>query len=396
MGNAPARPSWLNSTTLGIGLTSLFSDWSHEIATTILPAFLASLGAGPGWLGVIEGTADGLSSFSKLAAGHFTDRLKHKKPLVQGGYLVTALATGSLAWATSAWHVLIARTSAWLGRGVRTPGRKSLLAAGVSPDAYGRAFGFERMMDTLGAIVAPVTALWLLRLTSHDYHRVLAWTLVPGILAVLSFGLLVREKPKLESATNSFWLGLRQLPQSFRKFLLAVGVFGLGDFSHTLLILFATQALTPARGKAVAASIAVGLYLLHNVFYAAFAYLSGWLSDHVPQRRPVLAAGYCVALIMALLLVLGPKRVPLLAVIFALAGVVVGVVEALEDSLAAELVPQEQHGMAFGTLAAVNAVGDFASSFVIGLLWSAASPSLAFGFSAVLFLLGIPLILRSH
>ena len=396
MGNAPARPSWLNSTTLGIGLTSLFSDWSHEIATTILPAFLASLGAGPGWLGVIEGTADGLSSFSKLAAGHFTDRLKHKKPLVQGGYLVTALATGSLAWATSAWHVLMARTTAWLGRGVRTPGRKSLLAAGVSPDAYGRAFGFERMMDTLGAIVAPVTALWLLRLTSHDYHRVLAWTLVPGILAVLSFGLLVREKPKLESATNSFWLGLRQLPQSFRKFLLAVGVFGLGDFSHTLLILFATQALTPARGKAVAASIAVGLYLLHNVFYAAFAYLSGWLSDHVPQRRPVLAAGYCVALIMALLLVLGPKRVPLLAVIFALAGVVVGVVEALEDSLAAELVPQEQHGMAFGTLAAVNAVGDFASSFVIGLLWSAASPSLAFGFSAVLFLLGIPLILRSH
>ena len=76
------RTSWLNRTTLGIGLTSLFSDWSHEIATTILPAFLASLGAGPGWLGVIEGTADGLSSFSKLAAGHYTDRLEHRKRLV--------------------------------------------------------------------------------------------------------------------------------------------------------------------------------------------------------------------------------------------------------------------------------------------------------------------------
>src|SRR5581483_12011886 len=241
--STPASSSWLNRTTLGIGLTSLFSDWSHEIATSILPAFLASLGAGPAWLGVIEGTADGLSSFSKLAAGHYTDRLKRRKPLVEIGYVVTALATGALALATSAWYVLIARTTAWLGRGVRTPGRKALLAAGISPDAYGRAFGFERMMDTLGAIIAPITALWLLQLTSHNYHRVLVWTLVPGLLAVLTFGVLVREKPNRQPAAGSFWVGVRQLPLAFRKFLLAVGIFGLGDFSHTLLILFATQAL---------------------------------------------------------------------------------------------------------------------------------------------------------
>jgi len=394
--STPASSSWLNRTTLGIGLTSLFSDWSHEIATSILPAFLASLGAGPAWLGVIEGTADGLSSFSKLAAGHYTDRLKRRKPLVEVGYVITALATGALALATSAWYVLIARTTAWLGRGVRTPGRKALLAAGVSPDAYGRAFGFERMMDTLGAIIAPITALWLLQLTSHNYHRVLVWTLVPGLLAVLTFGVLVREKPNRQPAAGSFWVGVRQLPLAFRKFLLAVGIFGLGDFSHTLLILFATQALTPAHGKAVAASIAVGLYLLHNIFYAAFAYLGGWLSDHVPQRRAILAAGYGLAVVMAVLLVSRPKSVPILAAIFALAGIVVGVEESLEDSLAAELVPQSQHGMAFGTLAAVNAIGDFTSSFVIGILWTATSPSMAFGLSGMLFLLGSVLILRSR
>ena len=387
--------SWINRTTVGIGLTSLFSDWSHEIATTILPAFLASLGAGPGWLGVIEGTADGLSSFSKLAAGHYTDRLKRRKRLVQSGYILTTLATGALALATSAWHVLVARMFAWLGRGIRTPGRKALLAAGVSPDAYGRAFGFERMMDTLGAIIAPITALSLLRLTSHNYHRVLVWTLVPGVLAVVTIG-LVRETPKQKPAPASFWFGVRQLPPSFRRFLLAVGVFGLGDFSHTLLILFATQALTPTHGRVAAASIAIGLYLLHNIFYAAFAYLGGWLSDHVPQRRAVLAAGYGLAVVMALILVLSPKSVPLLALVFALAGMIVGVEEALEDSLAAELVAQEQHGMAFGTLAAVNAVGDVASSFVVGLLWSSASSSLAFGLSGVLFLLGSVLIFRTR
>ncbi len=390
------RTSWLNRTTVGIGLTSLFSDWSHEIATAILPAFLASLGAGPGWLGAIEGTADGLSSFSKLAAGHYTDRLKKRKPLVMSGYLLTTLATGALALATNAWHVLVARTSAWLGRGVRTPGRKALLAAGVSPDSYGRAFGFERMMDTLGAIVAPITALWLLAFTSHNYHKVFVWTLVPGILTVVTIGVLVREKPKTRPAEGSFWVGLRQLPPAFRKFLVAVGIFGLGDFSHTLLILFATQVLTPTRGRATAASIAVGLYLLHNIFYAAFAYLGGWLSDHVRHRRLVLASGYGLAVVMAILLVFGPKSVPLLAGIFALAGVVVGVEEALEDSLAAELVPQTQHGMGFGTLAAVNAVGDFVSSAAVGLLWSAVSPSFAFGLSGLLFLMGAVLILRTR
>jgi MFS family permease len=316
--------------------------------------------------------------------------------LVQSGYVLTALATGALALATNAWHVLLARTSAWLGRGIRTPGRKALLAAAVSPDAYGRAFGFERMMDTLGAVVAPITALWLLHLTSHNYHRVLAWTLVPGLLAVLAVGFLVRETSNREPATGSFWFGVRQLPPGFRSLLLAVGIFGLGDFSHTLLILFAAQALTPTHGKLAAASIAISLYLLHNSFYAAFAYFGGWLSDNVPQRRSVLAVGYGLAVAMALILVSGPKSVLLLAVVFALAGIVVGVEEALEDSLAAELVAQEQHGMAFGTLAAVNAIGDFASSLVIGLLWTAVSPSLAFGLSGVMFLLGAVLVLRTR
>jgi MFS family permease len=146
----------------------------------------------------------------------------------------------------------------------------------------------------------------------------------------------------------------------------------------------------------VAASIAVGLYLLHNVFYAAFAYLGGWLSDHVPNRRAVLSVGYGLAVVMALVLMLQPTSVTLLAIVFALAGIVVGVEEALEDSLAAELVSQQQHGMAFGSLAAVNAVGDFASSLVVGFLWSRFSAGLAFSVAGILFLAGTILMLRTR
>jgi MFS family permease len=385
---------WLNRTVLGVGVTSLFSDWSHEIATAILPAFLATIGAGPAWLGAIEGIADGLSSFAKLGSGHYTDQLKKRKPLAVFGYAFTALATASIAFATHAYHVLIGRAAAWLGRGVRSPAKKALLAADVAPGAYGRAFGLERLMDTVGAIAGPLTALWLLKVTNHNYRTVFLWTLLPGMIAVLSFWLLVQERPFEARKKVTFFAGLRSLPGNFRRFLLGVGVFGSGDFSHTLLILYASRMLAPTHGAARAASLAVALYTLHNVFYAGSAYVSGWISDIVPHRKAILAGGYALAGVTAVLLTTTPASIWLLGGLFVLAGIYVGTEEALEDSLAAELIPREQHGMAFGTLAAVNAVGDFLSSLMVGFLWSAVSARAAFSFSAVLFFLGAILILR--
>jgi MFS family permease len=391
--SAPSQ-SWLNRTVLGVGLTSLFSDWSHETATAVLPAFLAAIGAGPVWLGAIEGIADGLSSFTKLAAGHYTDRLKRRKPLAIFGYAFTALSTASFAFATHAYHVLFGRAAAWLGRGVRSPAKKALLAADVPPNAYGRAFGLERLMDTAGAIGGPLTALWLLEVTGHSFRKVFLWTLLPGLIAVASFWLLVRERPMAVRPQRSFLIGLKALPPSFHRLLVGVGIFGAGDFSHSLLILYATRMLTPVHGMARAASYAVGLYTLHNVFYAGSAYASGWLSDHIPHRKGVLAAGYSLAGVTAILLTTGANSLWLLAQIFVLAGLYIGTEEALEDSLTAEIVPKEQHGMAFGTLAAVNAVGDFFSSLLVGFLWSAYNVQTAFTASAILFFVGAFLIVR--
>jgi MFS family permease len=382
------KQSWLNRTVLGVGLTSLLSDWSHETATAVLPAFLAAIGAGPAWLGAIEGISDGLSSFAKITAGHYTDRLTRRKPLVLFGYTITALATGTFAFATHAYDLLFGRVLAWLGRGVRSPAKKALLAADVPPGAYGRAFGFERLMDTTGAIAGPLTALWLLERTNHSYRQVFLWTLLPGLAAVACFWLLVRERPTAQREKRSFLTGLRALPIPFRKFLAGVGVFGAGDFSHTMLILYATKMLTAQHGAARAASLAVGLYTLHNVFYAASAYASGWLSDHVKQRKYVLAAGYALGVVTAVLLCTATRSLVLLAVIVAMAGTYIGTEEALEDSVAAELVTKDQHGMAFGALAAVNAGGDFLSSLMVGFLWSAFSLQVAFATSAILFAAG--------
>lgn len=381
------RPRWLNRTVVGIGLASLFSDWSHEIATTLMPAFLASMGVAAAWLGLIEGLSDGLSSFAKMASGYYTDRLQRRKPVAVAGYLITALGTASFGLATSAWHVLFARCGAWLGRGVRTPIRKALLAASVPREAYGRAFGFERMLDTLGAVVGPATALMLLAALNHNYRLLFALTLIPGLLAAGMIAFAVQEKMRVPVRHISFGESLRALPSRFRRFLVAVGLFGAGDFAHTLLILLATEKLTPQLGAAQAASVAVALYVLHNILYAGFAFWSGWLADRI-EKRKLLAAAYGLAAVTALFIVILPANLWMLALVFACGGIYVAAEEAIEDSFCAELVPEAHHGMAFGTLATVNGLGDFLSSIVVGLLWTLFGTSVAFGYSAILFLVG--------
>src|ERR1700710_1103156 len=166
---------WLNRTVLGIGLASLFSDVGHEMATSTMPALLASIGASSAALGLMEGLSDGLSSFAKLASGHYSDRLRRRRPLAVVGYFVTASGMASFAFATQWWHVLLGRAGGWLGRGARTPVRNVLLTEATTPETYGRAFGLERAMDSAGAVVGP--ALAVLLAASFGLHRVFLFTL---------------------------------------------------------------------------------------------------------------------------------------------------------------------------------------------------------------------------
>jgi MFS family permease len=169
-------------------------------------------------------------------------------------------------------------------------------------------------------------------------------------------------------------------------------LFGAGAFAHTLLILLAAQKLTPALGAAKAATAAVALYVLHNVFYASFAFVGGWLGDCI-DKRILLATGYLLSAAMCLCVICLPATLETLAVVFVLGGTSVALEETLEDSLCAELVSAENHGVAFGTLAMINGVGDFISSLVVGGLWTAFGTSAAFGYSGALSVAGAALVL---
>lgn len=169
------------------------------------------------------------------------------------------------------------------------------------------------------------------------------------------------------------------MPAAFRRYLAGVFVFGCGDFSHTLLILYAVQSLTPLHLQN-AGTIAIGLYTLHNIFYAAGAYPAGALADRFGKRGFLIGA-YIFAVAMNLLLIFGTPSVWLLGLVFVVAGAGYAAQQSLERAIAADMVPAEVRSTGFGVLATVNGIGDLISSLVVGALWTVFSPSVAFAYA---------------
>lgn len=378
------RAGWISATILGVGLASLFADASHEMATAALPLLVASLGGASVTLGLIEGLSDGLSSFCKLISGAQSDRMGKRKPLAVAGYAVTALGMASLAGVGALWEIFAARMVAWVGRGTRGPIRNVLLTEAVTPETYGRAFGLERAMDSMGAVIGPLLALGLLGWVG--LRPLFAWTLVPGALALFAFAFLVREKPHAPGPGRKLFSGFGRLSGSYRRFLLGVGLAGLGDFSNTLLILFATEAWTHRFGAARAALWAMLFYVGYNVVYAGTCYGAGALADRLPQRG-VLAVGYALAVIPAAALLIPGASFLKFGFVFGVSGLYMGIWETVEKSSAAAYLSPEIRGTGFGLLATVNGVGDFLSSVLVGVLW-AITPVAAMGFVALSSLAG--------
>jgi MFS family permease len=393
----PSKPCWLNRSVVGMGLASFLSDVGHEMITTLLPGFFAVLGVSAAALGAVEGVADSVSSFVKLGSGWLSDHVGHRKPMAIGGYLLTGISNGLFALAHGWPMVLVARTVGWFGRGFRAAPRNALLAASVPEEARGRAFGFERAGDTLGAIVGPLLAVGLLAYfqrnasdPSRPFRNVFWLTLIPGLAAALVFAILVCEKRAVGSQMH-FWTTLKAMPRPFRRFLVGVGIFGAADYARTLLILAATQLLAPEYGVERAAQVAGLLYVGHNVSYAGLSYPVGAISDRV-GRRGLLTLGYAAGAMASLGFLAAflwqVRAITYLLLLFGLAGFSIAAEDALENALTADLVSDPLRGTAFGVLGSVNGVGDFLASVVVGLLWTALSPAVAFAYAAAVMGLG--------
>jgi MFS family permease len=375
---------WLTRNVFAIGMLSLFSDMGHELTTAVLPLFLASFGTGALALGAIEGISDAASSLMKLWMSYYSDRIGKRKPILVVGYLLTAMM-GAFGFVTSWWQMLALRAVAWMGRGARGPVRDALLSESVAPDAHGRAFGFEGAMDTLGAIIGPLIALSLVGVLQLKNIFFIAF--IPGAVTVYIAVFLIQDPPRPRGAQLTLVHSIRSLPPGFRRYVGAVSIFGLGNFAHTLLVLHAVAVLTPSYGQVVAQRMGIALYILHNVLYASVSYPVGALGDRF-NKRSLLGVGYSLFAVMCIGFLFAGASLGLLIPLFILAGIYIGIVDAMERALAADLLPLAQRGIGYGVLATANSIGDLLSSIVVGYLWSRVSAGSGFIYGAALTIAG--------
>lgn len=366
-------------------MASLLSDLGHEVPTALLPSFLTSiLGAPAAALGLIEGIADALSGLAKLAGGALADDPARRRSIAVGGYTATAILSALIGAAGAIWQVALLRSAAWTARGLRGPARNALLADAVDPAVFGRAYGFERAMDNAGAVLGPLLALGLVAVIG--LRGAILVSVVPGLLAAAAIVYAVRHLPRpRERHTAPIRLVVRPLLHGrLGALLAAVALFEAGNMAATLLILRATDLLTPSQGSAGATTLAIALYTGYNIAATLAAIPAGRLAD---ARGTRLVFGVGVALFgLAYGAFAAGSGVVILGLGFVLAGVGIGAAETAENAAVAALAPAGLRGSAFGLLATVQSLGDFIASALVGLLWTLVSPTLAFGAAAALML----------
>lgn len=374
----------LSRNVLALGLVSLFTDVSSEMIYPLLPLFLTSvLGAGQTFVGLVEGVAESAASLTKLGSGWLSDRLGQRKGLVVAGYTLSSLTRPLVAFALAPWHVLAVRFADRLGKGLRTSPRDALIAASTDVAIRGRAYGFHRSMDHLGAVAGPALAFGLLAMLGERLRTIFLLAAIPGFLSVLIVVLWVSEV-QVERAASREPRRVARLDGQLIRFLLVVTLFTLGNSSDAFLLL-------RARDVGIAVAHLPLLWMFFHVVKAATGMPGGILSD-LRGRRGAIIAGW---LIYALAyLGFGAASHPWqIWVLFTFYGLYFGLTEGVERALIADLVPAERQASAFGVYHFCIGIAALPSSLLMGYLYQRFEAGPAFTVGASLAALSALLLL---
>lgn len=379
----------LPGTVLALGWVSFFTDLASEMVYPLLPLFLTqTLGAGAVALGLVEGSARGVSSFLKWAAGIWSDRLSRRKPFILLGYGVAAAVRPLFGFAAS-WPVVLAlRFTDRIGKGIRGAPRDALMTELTVKEIRGKAFGFHRAMDHGGAVVGPLLAALFLYQLDWSPREVFFISAVPALLIVFLIIVFVREAQPVEpSVDKRVSAPEHHYRQGYRKFLWLTGLFSLGNAGDAFFLLAFAEVGLPAAGIAV-------LWGAHNLVKLAAAWYAGSASDRLGRKR-IIGFGWIIAAgtYFGFAFSFGPA---LLIGLFLIYGLAFGISEPAEKALIADLAPTGQRGSYFGLYHLVNGFIALPASLIFGLLWTYLGPATAFLFGASLALIAAWRLLRSQ
>jgi MFS family permease len=369
-----------------LGVVSFLTDVSSEMVYPLVPLFLTSaLGAPVAAVGLIEGLAESAASIFKTVGGWASDRLRMRKPLVSAGYALSAVAKPLLA-AAYVWPVaLLVRFGDRTGKGVRTAPRDALVADVTPPEERGRAFGFHRAADTLGAVVGPAVALVLLAIFADNFRLIFILAFAPALAGVALVS-LVKERPPALAAPTPERAAWRGLGTGFYVFLGISLVFALGNSSDVFLLL-------RAKDVGLSNSEVVLSYMLFNTVYAALAMPAGMASDRL-GRRSVIGVGFAVfaAVYVGFALAGGGAVIwPL----FALYGLYMALTEGVGRAFVTDFVPSERRATALGLYQGAMGAMILLSSVAAGVLWDVVDPAAPFFLGGAAALAALTLLLAA-
>lgn len=364
-----------------LGLVSLFTDISSQMIYPLLPIFLSSvLGVGMVFIGLLEGIAESTASILKVFSGWYSDKLRKRKPIVFLGYSLSTIGKPFLFLATAGWHVLAVRFIDRVGKGIRTSPRDALVADSCSPEGRGRAFGIQRAMDRMGAFLGPLVAFTILPLLNNNLRLLFLLAFFPALIAVFIIIFFLKEKPHVsEPFKKTRPFSLSNLGKDFKMFVLIVAVFTLGNSSNAFLIL-------RAKDLGVKTVFIPILWVMYNFVCSLSSAPLGHLSDKIGRRKTTLL-GFCVYGVVYLGFAFSNNESHIW-VFMGLYGIYYGLSEGVLRAYVADLVEdQSVLATAYGIYGTVVGLCAFPASLIMGVLWQAFNPTVAFTFGATLALI---------
>jgi len=346
-----------------LGVVSFFTDVSSEMLYPIIPIFLTSvLGAPMSIVGLIEGIAESTASILKAVSGWMSDRIRRRQPFMVAGYSLSSLAKPILFFAYAWPVVLLSRFLDRLGKGLRTSARDAMIADSTDAPYRGKAFGFHRAMDSLGACIGPLLAILFLAGMKENLRMVFLIAFIPALLAVLTLVFFLKERPAPPPATDAHPRGVvGNFGPDFKRFLFASSIFAIGNSSDAFLIV-------RAKGLGLSTTLVILAYVLYNISYSALSTPFGSLSDRTP-RKNVMIIGYAVFALVytAFGFIKGPA---LVWVLFPIYGFYIAMTEGVGKALVSDMVKKEHMATAMGLYHFTLGVFAFFASLIAGLLWT--------------------------
>jgi len=358
------------------GLVSFFMDVSSEMIYPLVPLFLANvLWVNKSVIGLIEGIAESTASLLKVFSGWFSDRIGNRKWLMAAGYGISTLSRPIVALATGWHHVMGSRFMDRFGKGVRTAPRDAIIAESTEKTHLGRAFGFHRSMDTLGAVFGPMLAFFLLGIFSNNYRWVFWLSMIPGAIAVLLIILFITEKKKaFLSYTERPKLTLKHFDRRFKFFVLIATLFAVGNSSDVFLILRAQHIGVPVVMIPL-------IYLLFNLIYSISSIPAGIAADRFGRKRVILTGFILFAILYYGFAIAKDTRT--IWILFGFYGLFMGLTEGVQKAFLATIIPSDFKATAFGIYNTAIGLAMFPASLIGGWLWDNISPSATFYFGSI-------------